>query len=138
MPPVTALYDREAPPTTLDERSYYMTRDLAEALSASDATVDFDWRTWSTDAAIENQTFGLSEHPPEGRAVVVTRFTARSVGDGMIVSYTMCRLGPSDWKIEDISAEAVPANPAEPASVEALPSLRELLSLPARSPSCES
>lgn len=135
MPPVAALYDRDAPPTTLDERSYYMTRDLAEALSAPETPVDFDWRTWAEDPEIVNQTFALSEHPPENRADVVTRFSYPGVGGGMILTYTLCRRGPSDWKIEDIKAENVPDEPGI-AAQEAIPSLREMLGLPAQAPSC--
>ena len=137
MPPVAALYDRAAPPTTADERNYYFTRDLAAALSAPDTPVDFDYRSWANDPEIERQTFGLSETPPEDRAVVVTRFTYPGIGDGMIVSYTLCRRGPSDWKIEDVSGQPVPQNPNEPASTEAVPSLREMLGLPTTSPSCD-
>lgn len=135
MPPVAALYDRAEPPATLEERGYYMTSDLAQALSAADTPVDFDFRTWANDPEIERQTFGLSEHPPENRAVVVTRFSYPGVGGGMNLAYRMCRLGPSSWKIEDVSAEPVPADDAAPAS-DAPPSLRQMLSLPARSPEC--
>ncbi len=137
MPSVAALYDRAAPPTTLDERSYYFTRDLAEALSASDTPIDFDYRSWANDPEIEHQTFGLSETPPEDRAVVVTRFTYPGIGDGMIVSYTLCRMGPSEWKIEDVSGQPVPSDMNELAATEAVPSLREMLGLPATSPRCD-
>jgi hypothetical protein len=132
MPPVAALYDREAPPTTADELGYYMTADLAQALSAPDIAID-DWRTWSNDPNIENQTFALSEHPPENRADVVTRFSYPGTERGMILTYTLCRRGPSDWKIEDIRTERVP--PA--ADGEAIPSLRERLGLPPQAPRCE-
>jgi hypothetical protein len=137
MPPVAALYDREAPPSTLDERTYYFTRDLAEALSAHDTPIDFDYRSWANDPEIERQTFGLSETPPEDRAVVVTRFTYPGIGDGMIVSYTLCRRGPSDWKIEDVEGRPVPADLNEPATTEAVPSLREMLALPPVAASCD-
>jgi hypothetical protein len=134
MPPVAALYDRDGPPTTLEERSYYMTTDLAEALSAAETPIDFDWRTWAVDPEIEDQTFALSEHPPENRAAVVTRFSYPRVGGGMILTYILCRRGPSDWKIEDIHAESVGANGI--GAQEAIPSLREMLGLPAQAPSC--
>lgn len=130
MPPVAALYDYGvAPPATLDELSYYMTRDLAEALSAEGSPVDFDWRSWAEDPEIENQTFGLSEHPPEDRAVVSTRFTYPGIGGGMIVEYTLCRRGPSDWKIEDVRGQPTDGS-------EATPGLRQMLGLPAQSPTC--
>jgi hypothetical protein len=133
MPPVAALYDREAPPTTAEELGYYMTADLATALSAPDTPVDFDWRTWANDPEIEKQTFALSEHPPEGRADVVTRFTYPQIGGGMILTYTLCRRGPSDWKIEDIRAES--ATP--PVSGEVPSSLRDMLGLSPRAARCE-
>lgn len=137
MPVVAALYDRAAPPATAEERNYYFTRDLAEAMSAPDSPIDFDYRSWANDLAVERQTFGLSETPPEDRAVVVTRFSYPGIADAMIVSYTMCRRGPSDWKIEDVSGQPVPANPNEPGATEAVPSLREMLGLPLSSPSCD-
>jgi hypothetical protein len=133
MPPVAALYDREAPPATAEELAYYMTADLAAALSAPNTPVDFDWRTRANDPEIENQTFALSEHPPENRADVVTRFAYPQIGGGMILTYTLCRRGPSDWKIEDIRAEsALPAAGDETAS-----SLREMLGLSPRAARCQ-
>jgi hypothetical protein len=69
---------------------------------------------------VENQTFGLSEHPPENRAEVVTRFSYPSVGGGMILTYTLCRRGPSHWKIEDIRAENVPTEPGGIVAQEAI------------------
>jgi hypothetical protein len=86
---------------------------------------------WANDPEIENQTFALSEHPPENRADVVTRFTYPQIGGGMILTYTLCRRGPSDWKIEDIHAESVPA------AGEAAGSLRQMLGLPPQAPRCE-
>jgi hypothetical protein len=135
MPPVAALYDQATPPDSLDARRYYLTDDLAEALSAPDTPVDFDYRTWANDPGIENQTFGLSESSPDDRMDVVTRFTYPGVGGGMILTYTTCRLGPSDWRIEDISAVFVPDDDT-PMSDDPLPSLRTQLSLPPRSPTC--
>jgi hypothetical protein len=137
MPPVAALYDRAAPPDTLEERSYYFTEDLAAALSAPDTPIDFDYRTWANDPEIVGQTFGLDEHAPENRAIVSTRFTYPGVGGGMILSYKLCRRGPSDWQIEDISAVAAPDETAAVAAEEGLPSLREMLSLPAQLPACD-
>jgi hypothetical protein len=52
MPPVAALYDRDAPPTLADELEYYFTSDLAAALAAPDSLVDFDFRTWANDPQI--------------------------------------------------------------------------------------
>ena len=132
MPPVAALYDREAPPTAAEELGYYMTADLAAALSAPDLPID-DWRTWSNDPNIENQTFALSEHPPENRADVVTRFTYPGTERGMILTYTLCRRGPSDWKIEDVRTERAPPD----SDGEAIPSLREMLGLPPQARRCE-
>jgi hypothetical protein len=136
MPPVAALYDRDAPPTSADELEYYFTSDLAAALAAPDSLVDFDFRTWANDPQIEGKTFGLDQHPPEDRAVVSTRFTYPGIGGGMILSYTLCRRGPSDWQIEDLSAVAVP-DEADAGAVEELPSLRQTLSLPPQSPACD-
>jgi hypothetical protein len=132
MPPVAALYDREAPPTTAEELSYYMTADLAQALSAPGLPID-DWRTWANDPNIENQTFALGSDPPENRAEVVTRFTYPETERGMILTYTLCRRGPSDWKIEDVRTERAPPE----ADGEAIPSLRERLGLPPQAPRCE-
>jgi hypothetical protein len=52
MPPVAALYDRDAPPTSADELGYYFTSDLAAALTAPDSLVDFDFLTWANDPQI--------------------------------------------------------------------------------------
>ncbi|MDZ4777848.1 MAG: hypothetical protein SGJ23_13800 [Alphaproteobacteria bacterium] len=135
MPPVAALYDAAAPPATLDERDYYFTKDLATALSAANSPVNFDYRSWANDPQILGQTFGLSETPPDNRAEVVTRFTYPGVGGGMIVTYTLCRMGPSQWSIENVSGQPVSDAPVE--LPETPPSLRQMLNLPATSPACD-
>ncbi len=134
MPVVTALYDAATVPDTLEMRQYSFTEEMAQALTAHEDDVDFDWRSWANDPQVQDIRFRTSESDTEGnRAAISAAFTYPGVGGGMQVTYYLCRRPEGRWLITNIEGLST-----DEGATDGPVSIRPMLGLPAIPPdTCE-